>query len=504
MNSTRDLVVLLAGRAMQMIYAVLAIRILTSTLSPIEVGRFYILTGLLFGFNVMTLTPVSQYMGVRLLEWIPSGNAQRNHIAFAKHTIGIVVAIMAISVTLQQTIGVGTKITAPWLAWLVTGSLLIGTWNLLCTNGFNILGYRVEFVLFTNLTGWLGLGLSILLATRVLASAEYWVSGQLLGQAVVLIPAGMLFWWKLARPIDGEYSIVEGNNNINPRKVFQFSWPLSLSLGLSWVQWQSYRFILQRISGEGSVGLFAAGYAVTAAIVSVYESLFSQLYLPILYKDIAGQDPSGRARAWDRYANLYLPSIAVTISFVAASGPFLARLMVGSHFYEAAVTVAPIAALAEGVRMVSGAYSMAAFAQLDLRAVILPTLVGTAVTLFGVIVFNRLDPLLGTGFALLLGAIATVLLAGVKLHRTLSLHLPSKRLFLALVLGLPFTTVSLGCWLIRPSVSLAGAASVLPIMIVYWLVTQFYLAQQIVGWPEVSQAIRRIFREGIAAPEQSA
>ena len=495
MNSTRDLVVLLAGRALQMIYAVLAIRILTSTLSPIEVGRFYILTGLLFGFNVMSLTPVSQYMGVRLLEWIPTGSAQRNHIAFAKYTIGIVVAIMAICVFLKQTVGIGTEITVPWLLWLIIGSLLIGTWNLLCGNGFNIIGHRVLFILFTNLTSWLSLGLSILLATHLLASAEYWVSGQLLGQAAVLIPAGMLFWWKLARPIEGEDSTVEGSNNINPRKVFQFSWPLSLSLGLSWVQWQSYRFILQGISGEELVGLFAAGYAVTTAIVSAYETLFSQFYLPILYNDIAGQDSSGRTRAWNRYANLYLPSIVITAAFVAASGPFLAKLMVSNQFYKAAVTVAPVAALAEGARMVSGAYSMAAFTQLDMRAVIKPTLVGVIFTLVGVIMFNRLDPLLGTGFALLLGAIVTTVLVGVKLQRVLSLHLPGKRLLWAMALSLPFVGVLLGSWIIHPLVSVVDAFILLAIMGIYFLVVQLTLARQAMKSSNLYIPMGRIFQK---------
>ena len=408
-NTTRDLTVLLLGRTLQMIYAVLAIRVLTSMLSPIEVGRFYILTGLLFGFNVVSFTPISQYMGVRLLEWIPTGSAQRNHIVFAKYTIGIVVVVMAICLFLNQTIGIGTEIKVLWLLWLIIGGLLIGTWNLLCNNGFNIIGHRVLFILFTNLTSWLGLGLSILLTTHLLTSAEYLISGQLLGQAAILIPAGMLFWWKLKRPIEGKDSQLGGSNNIDPHKMFQFSWPLSLSLGLSWIQWQSYRYILQGISGEELVGLFAAGYAVTTAIISAYETLFSQFYLPILYTDIAGQDLSGRSKAWNRYANLYLPSIVITTAFVAASGPFLAKIMVSSQFYEAAVTVAPIAALAEGTRMVSGAYSMAAFTQLDMRAVIKPTLVGVIITLVGVIMFSHLDPLLGTGFALLLGAIFTTL-----------------------------------------------------------------------------------------------
>jgi O-antigen/teichoic acid export membrane protein len=276
--------------------------------------------------------------------------------------------------------------------------------------------------------------------------------------------------------------------------VFQFSWPLSLSLGLNWVQWQSYRFILQNISGEDLVGLFAAGYAVIASVISAYEVFFSQFYTPNLYHDISDQDSSGRAGAWNRYANLYLPSIVVTVAFAAAGGPFLAKLMVGSHFYTAAMTVAPMAALAEGARLIGTAYQMAAFTQLDMRMAIRPTLIGASLTFVGVLTMSRWNPLIGTGLALFLGATVAALLLAIKLHRTLSLRLHGKRMLWSLVMCLPFMGVVLSNWLIRPSSTMFGAIISLTIMGLYFLAAQFALARQTVTSPESYMPVGSLMR----------
>lgn len=489
-----DLLVLSAGRAIQMIIGVLTIRVLTSVLSPDEVGRYYILITLVFGFNFVFLAAVSQYMGVKLLEWVPTKSARPNHLAFAKYNLGVVVVVAVIATALHQTVGVGIAIAIPWLIFLVCGNLLFSTWNALCTTGLNILGHRVQFVVFANLTVGVGLGISTLLTMRISASAEYWVSGLFLGQTIVLVLAGPLFWRYLVQPIRERDVAANSVDNIAPRTVFRFAWPLSVSMGLNWVQWQSYLFILVSVHGENVVGLFAVGYTVIAAVVMAYEVLFSQFYIPTLYNDIADQDSSGRAEAWNRYANLYLPSIVVTVAFVAAGGPFLAKLMVGSQFYSAAVTVAPMAAIAEGARLICSAYNMAAFAQLDMRTVIWPTLAGVTLTVAGVLILSRWSPLIGTGLALILGGAATAVLLSIKLHRVLSLRLPGKRLFWSLVVCLPFVAVSSANWVIQPSPTMAGAVLSLTILGVYFFIAQFGFARSASIMPESNMTIGRLLK----------
>ena len=95
----RDLSIILLGRVLQVLIALVAIRVLTTFLSPEEVGNYYIILALLAFFNLVLLNPPGMYFGRHLLQWQRSKNLLNALFVFVLWIV--IVAIVAIPLSMS-------------------------------------------------------------------------------------------------------------------------------------------------------------------------------------------------------------------------------------------------------------------------------------------------------------------------------------------------------------------------------------------------------------------
>lgn len=472
----RGLIIIAGGRLSQMAAQILMIRALTTYLAPEEVGRNYLLLSLASWFSLVLINPVSTYVGRCLLEWNQDGRARMNYLRFWKYASVVAIVAAGLLIIIQKTIGLGVTIRIPFLLWLILGGLLFGSIGGGVLVGLNILARRGTFVVLSNLIVWGGLGFSIFLIREFSANAEFWVTGQLLGQALVIGPAVFLLWRLLSRTSQASLKADQSSSFTLPI-VFRFSWPLAISVGLFWLQSEGYRFVLNSVTGEATLGFFAAGYSIGAGLMIAFETLFNQFYQPIFYRAISDKDTAGRAKAWNDYASAYLPTILLVGAFVALGGPFLVRLVAGQKFQGVAPVVA-MATIVESFRMVSSAYYMAALAERDMRTLILPGTAGAVVALLGVYLLAPWNPLIGTGLALCLAAASVTVSVGIKLRAAIPIVIPWNRVTLAALLVLPMGLIFFSANGIAPESGKIQAIMILAVTGAYMLATQFILAKK--------------------------
>ena len=73
----RDCLIITAGRVLQRLIDVAAIRLLTTLLTPSEVGNYYLVLSVI-GFCVLTfISPVGMYINRRLHKWHEDGEVMR-------------------------------------------------------------------------------------------------------------------------------------------------------------------------------------------------------------------------------------------------------------------------------------------------------------------------------------------------------------------------------------------------------------------------------------------
>jgi len=443
MRSQRtDLLIIVIGRILQVAYGVAAMRGVTAVLSPDEIGRRDLVLSVTSWFALLLISPVGNYLNRQAVEWHLEGRLLESVRRFSMFLGGVALLGAVVVSVLHFTTGIGTPMGLSWLLWLVGGSLLVGTLTNQLNGLLNIIGFRGWYVVLVNTMSWLGLGLSVALSFRRGKDAESWLAGGLLAQLLVLA-GSMIVVRRVGRAPPG--GVVESPRaaGFDLRSVFKFSWPLIITTGFYWAQTSGYRFILAERTDVRTIGLLTIGLAIATAPLAMFDTLFTEYYRPIFYRDIKFSTPNQKAQAWGRYASAYFPAILLVAAFVALSGPDLSRVLVSDAFQSVA-WLALWGALIQSALMVYATYVALTFASLDTRALIRPNILGAAAALSLTFLLSRRMPLLGPAIALTVGMVVTMLDTALRLGRDFPHVLPWRRLKRAALLAVPLAAALWG------------------------------------------------------------
>lgn len=434
-KNKRDFAIIMIGRILQLAFALLSVRLTTTLLGPEQVGRMNLILGITSWFGLLLISPVGNYVFRQALEWNDEGKLLGSVGRYALFLIGVAVIELLSLFIIHLTIGIGTPIQLPWLLWLVIATLIFGALNTTFITLINTLGFRGWFVLFSNLNSWLGLGVAVALALLFRTQAEYWMTGLLIGQTIVMIGAGLLLY-KVAGSSSNKPASSNTVVGFDVAAVFRFSWPLIIATAFYWLQNSGFRFILVGLTDEATVGLLATGMAIAMSPMVMFDTLFTEYYRPIFYRDIAHSSNLQRAEAWNRYANSYFPAIILIAVYVAFGSPFLAKLLVGPAFQHVS-WLAFGGAVVQASLMIYATYMSLVYASLDTKTAIWPNIIGAIVAVIGLLVFVPGQPLLGAAIALSIGIILTTFLLARKLKRNFALRVPWRRITQAGLAALP-------------------------------------------------------------------
>jgi hypothetical protein len=454
---------------------VVAIRVVTVLLGPEEIGRRELLLSLTSFFALLLISPVGNYLNRQAVEWHLEGRLLASLRRFAWFLAGVAAVAALVVGVLHATSGIGTPIGIGWSIWLVCGSLLVGTLTNQFNGLLNIIGYRGWYVLFANAASWLGLGLSVALVQGRTRDAESWMSGALLGQGLVLAGAVAVLGRLGQRPADAMAG-TRAAAGFSFRSVFRFSAPLLVTTAFYWAQTNGYRFVLAGLADVRTIGLLTVGLTLASAPLAMFDTFFTDYYRPIFYQEIKFASASQKAGAWNRYASAYFPAILLMGVFVAAGGPFLARVLVSEAFWGVAWLAAWGAVLQCAV-MAYSTYVALSFASLETSALIRPNLLGALTTISLMFLLAPRQPLAGTALAMTGGMIVTLVDTAVVLGRDLPHALPWARLSCAAGLAVPMIALF---WLARSFWSTPSVLQSLGILLgtgVYLVVAQALMAR---------------------------
>lgn len=468
-GSRRRFLALASGRGALAVVALATTRLLTELLSPAEVGRvtmLFTVTGL---FALALVNPVGMFVNRRIHAWNRDGvlgTRFRDYFGY----VAVVALVAVLALVLAYRLG-GTVagIALPWLVLLVAGSLLVNTIHQTLLPSFNLLGHTGWFVAPTTATAFLGLGAAVLLVHRFGPAAEWWVLGLLAAQVAVTLAVTPAF--------------LRVTNRTSPRSpaagalqgAASFAVPLALAVGLWWAQSQGYRFILEQRAGVAALGLFAVGYGVASSVFSLFESVVTQYLQPAFYRQAAFGGEPEQAEAWNRYARVMFPSLLLTLFFVLALAPYLAKILLGPDF-QSGVQYVIWGAFVEGGRVFVAAVGLVAHAAMDTRSLLPANAVGAAAAVGLSLVLVPFYGPHGAGGALLAGMVlhGVVLVVAMRARRAVSI--PGFAILKGAVAGSPLVALAVAAAaVVGPKATLVEAFGVLAVGSLLFLVAQWFL-----------------------------
>jgi O-antigen/teichoic acid export membrane protein len=380
-SSSSSVFIISAGRVVQIVAGLLAVRLFTSILSTTEVGNLYLVNSLVAFFGFALLNPVGMYIHRKLNRWIDEGTLLDRFALFNVYVMAVVLLSMPVVFLLNRGLEVGGGIALGQLLLYVAIYLYVNTWNQMVVTIFNLLEHRVSFVAYTALTTLGGLALSVILVIRS-HTAIWWLAGQVAAQVVVTIVAYVHLRRLLGQRVDLRRTRAELNRD-NFRHVMAFVVPLGATTFMIWLQSQSYRMIIENRIGLEFLGKIGLGFSIAANIAAAVESVAQQVYLPSFYREVAGGDSVARREACNRMFQRVLPVFLAQALAVTCLAPFLVRLLAHAKF-EGAFLFVMYAAWIELFRMTTGLLTIAAHAEMRTTYMIKAYLAGSVLAVAGV------------------------------------------------------------------------------------------------------------------------
>ncbi|MDR3409558.1 MAG: hypothetical protein P4L87_01200 [Formivibrio sp.] len=435
------MIIILFGRAAQFILALLTVRVATTLLSPAEMGRVSLVLTTTAFFALFLVNPVGMFINRRLHAWQSGGVAQYYFIRYSWYLLWVAF-VAAIGLPLLYVQGlVSFGIPIGWLLFLVCGSLFFNTINQTAIPSLNLLGDSGRFVFLSTTTIAASFICAVFLVKLVQPSAQYWLLGLLLGQILLGGIGTKIFFARLQQTGGGHVSTEIRRTHL--QVLFNFAWPVAIAAGLGWVQGQGYRYFMEGRLGLAQLGIFVAGYGISAGMISAFESVLTTYFQPRLYRAASIGGPASQAKAWQRYAAAVIPSLLLTVALIVMLAPELTRIFLGKNF-QAAADYLVWGALAEAARVLTGVYSMIAHVFMRTKWLIIPNVIGAvlAITLCSMLIptFGAA----GVGIGLAVSGFAVVATMHILLARRVGGGIPIRPMLMSVILAVVLWGMALG------------------------------------------------------------
>lgn len=442
----RDAIILIAGRGLQAILTIALFRVITTMLAPAQVGGVYLIFSVAYLFTSFLINPVSFYINRKLFAWHDAKTISAHLAGYNYYVAAVSILAFPLVWCCWRYFGVGAGLSGLVFSAEVACYIYVLIWNLTLLPILNTLGHRLAFVLLSVAASALGLALSAGCARYGLPTAQYWLAGQIAALGLVTAVGVFVFAKKVPEPrAPGGLGAYFKKETL--RAIWLFTLPLAVSSFFLWAQGQSYRVIVEKVSGAEFLGYLAVGFSIATSVAGILESLVQQLYLPGFYRKITGGGKAARGAALSELAAQTVPVYIIYLFFMLGAAELLLYFLAAEK-YHAVFVYARYGAFIEFCRMTSNVLAAGAYAEMRTKALIKPYFWGGAAAAGGVyLAALSPQPSLFIPLALAASGLITVfgLVWAIKAMTPLSYdYRPALKALLSAALFLPLALFSPG------------------------------------------------------------
>jgi len=468
------MLVITIGRFIQFMLLFAALKMATTLMPPAQMAKVYLITSLFSIVALIFINPIGMFINRRIHSWNNGGGIENYFQLFWLYLLIVCVITYVVLEVLINVKLIQFHSDTGWIAAIVVGTLFSATVNQTVIPGLNLLGYRNWFIGLTLATGVVCLLASTLLVELIKAKAEYWQSGIIFGNFLVACLGWKIFYRRINKKKNT--AILTKHHAI---VLLKFALPIAVAVGLGWVQTQSYRFMMESSLGLHSLGLFAAGYGISAGLISAFESIFTTYLQPMFYKQVSNDIVVEQSSAWNDYAGAIFPSLILVGFIVIATAPELTRVMLGPQ-YQSSYQFIVWGVIAEMARVASGVYGMVAHARMKTKLLLAPNLVGAILSITLIWWLMPKYGSSGVGTALALSSVAACIFTYATTRNEFVAKLPLKMLVASMCMGVGIMMLTKFIrWLVGGNGSLVAIATILFTVGITFLLFQYILLRHL-------------------------
>ncbi|MFJ5409488.1 lipopolysaccharide biosynthesis protein [Pectobacterium punjabense] len=375
-------VILIMSRIIQIAISLLSLRLITSFFNNDELGTYYLFISLFMFASLSVLNPYGQYINRHTYKWRDDGILFLWVGRYIKFTF-----LFSFSFSIILTIYyLFSHQNSPLFLGVVCGVYIITiTTNQFLLHTLNILNNRVMFSALTILTALVGLIAAYLLLKGNLLNIGkpyLWLFGIIIANFISLIFA--LFWLK-----KNERSSTRKNFDFDYKEIMFFCIPIAISTFFMWFINSGYRFGVETLVGLSYLGIIAVAFTVSGQIMTVVESLITQILQPLLFQKIDSQKIVDRIKHLNNYINETIAIYLFSAIFCSFFMHYIFLFLIDKKFIQYA-SIGIIAVWFDFFRISTNSLSMVFFSEKNMKKMITPYACGSFFLILSFVVLGVL------------------------------------------------------------------------------------------------------------------
>ncbi|PUE60909.1 hypothetical protein B9Z45_06190 [Limnohabitans sp. 2KL-17] len=282
------------------------IKIYTNILSLSELGHYAYWITVAYFFSAFVFVPFDNYQQSRIYIWKKNGVSLRSAIQFNLILLfgcALIIAIVAILTLIFFSLHIALALTISLFYGLV---LHVSNASRNLANNLNYRSMAASFLIIDSL---LKIIILIILQRFVVIDGIILIASATLA---ILLSSAI----SLGLMLRGGVFFAGTTETINIKEVFEFSYPISISAILNWLQLQGYKLVLVPFGAAEAVGIFSTVSSIGAACMASAGSIYAQMKTPEIYRS------NGRS------INAYLGGVVALIVVVALCGWLFSGLII--------------------------------------------------------------------------------------------------------------------------------------------------------------------------------
>jgi len=368
----KSFILLMAGRLLQIIATLVSLRLATTLLPQVELGKMYYIFSIQTLFAMFLINPVGQYFNRQINSWNDSGVLFQSLLRQVTYIFLVSAISLLVMVALSASGFVSVSLELSILISLLVFSQSL---NQTVIYTLNMLGFRPSFVILSLLTAFSVVAFSYIGVTFCSLTVFGWISGIIAGNFIFAIVAVFYLRGK-CNPVRAGAAPSEGVN-----KILKFCLPIALATVFIWGLNPGYRLLVEKYYGLEYLAMLAVGLAIANQIFSTAESLITQLLIPPLYKSIESKNSAGRLLVINKYFSQVIPLYVSIALFCTFTVEYLLPFLVADEYHDV-YRYSIYGCWIELFRVLGNVFSVISQVQKRTTLLILPYCIGSV--LFGV------------------------------------------------------------------------------------------------------------------------
>lgn len=435
MKIDSKLIILIFGRIIQIVVALVAIKLATKYLDASEMGNYYIIVSIAGFFGLFLVGPIGQYINRKTHQWYEEKKII-NVLYIYNYYIIFLALISIIIIRILNYYHYIDNIDILLLNIIFIFYIIAHTWNQTIIPMINMLEHRVAFVLFTIASQLLFLFFAFALIFFLKREGLYWFLGQAIGFFLTAIVALIYF----IKKIQNRFSIISANKMVSKesfKRIIAFSFPLAISALFFWIQTQSYSLIINRIIGSEFLGYFGVGMAIALAISAAFESIVMQYIYPSMYKSMRNNKEFSQVIS--KMINLIIPIYTLVSIYVSIFAIFINSILVDKKYFHSYIFVI-FGIWIVFFRISSNMISNIAYSKMKTKKLIYPNLFGAIITVIGIIfATNSMAYEIFIPLALLIGSISRFIMIYIMMNGLVAIRFKLYNLLVIFLYAIPLS-----------------------------------------------------------------